>query len=185
MKLLFEVESIPIDENYYLQRVEQKHVAGIYDLYSDPDTAKYLVSREYTRLEEAYDYYRKTEEWFLNRQAIYYAMMYRNDMIGLAVIHSYQQWGSYARAAIGYGVRKRYQRQGYAFFFVTNLMNTLFQHTNLMRIEATVNPENIPSQRLLERIGFEKEGLLRNYSYNERTKCVEDRWMYSYIPTQS
>jgi len=179
---LFDVESIIIDEDYSISRLTQNQVLGIYDLFSDPDTAKYLAAKDYIHLEEAYDYYRKSEQRFINHQAVYYALLYRNEMIGLAVMHSYQERGGCAKASIGYGVRKKYQRKGYALFFVTHLINELFRQTNLMRIEATVNPENIPSQKLLERLGFQKEGLLRHYSYNERTMKAEDRYIYSILP---
>jgi ribosomal-protein-alanine N-acetyltransferase len=33
----------------------------------------------------------------------------------------------------------------------------------LHRVEADIRPENLPSQRLVERLGFQREGLLRRY----------------------
>jgi ribosomal-protein-alanine N-acetyltransferase len=38
-----------------------------------------------------------------------------------------------------------------------------FDQVGLHRLEADIRPENLPSQRLVERLGFQREGLLRRY----------------------
>ncbi len=40
----------------------------------------------------------------------------------------------------------------------------LTDDTGIARIQATVEPRNLASQRLLEKLGFVREGLLRSYS---------------------
>ncbi|KAL8158224.1 hypothetical protein AgCh_002786 [Apium graveolens] len=47
----------------------------------------------------------------------------------------------------------------------------------LVRIEALVEEENRGSQRVLEKVGFKKEGLLSKYGYNKGE--IGDRIMYS------
>ena len=41
------------------------------------------------------------------------------------------------------------------------LLNFSFDHLNLHRIEADVDPRNVSSARTLERMGFQQEGYLR------------------------
>ena len=38
-----------------------------------------------------------------------------------------------------------------------------FGPVGLHRLQADIRPENLPSQRLVERLGFQREGLLRRY----------------------
>ena len=38
-----------------------------------------------------------------------------------------------------------------------------FGAVGLHRVQADIRPENLPSQRLVERLGFRQEGLLRRY----------------------
>lgn len=47
------------------------------------------------------------------------------------------------------------------------------------RIEALIEPDNHPSQKLVEKQGFRREGLLRHYEYT----CgkFDDLYMYSLI----
>lgn len=51
----------------------------------------------------------------------------------------------------------------------------------LVRIEALVEEENKGSQRVLEKVGFQKEGLLRKYGYNKGE--IRDMFMYSFLST--
>ncbi|MFZ0830459.1 MAG: GNAT family protein [Thermoplasmata archaeon] len=54
------------------------------------------------------------------------------------------------------------RRQGYATEAVTLLVGHLFDTSPLPRLGATVDVENHPSVLLLERIGFQREGVLRS-----------------------
>lgn len=49
----------------------------------------------------------------------------------------------------------------------------------LVRLEAFVEPENVGSQRVLEKIGFIKEGFLRKYGFNKGE--IRDMFMYSFL----
>ena len=44
------------------------------------------------------------------------------------------------------------------------LTGWLFEATNIARVQATVEPANVASQRVLEKAGFQREGLLRGYA---------------------
>lgn len=57
-----------------------------------------------------------------------------------------------------------------------------FTELNLNRIEALVLPENAASQHLLDRLGFQQEGLLRQY---EKTRGqFDDLYMYSLLKAE-
>jgi ribosomal-protein-alanine N-acetyltransferase len=51
----------------------------------------------------------------------------------------------------------------------------------LARVEALVIPGNIPSQRVLEKAGFQREGVLRSYLFYEGRRF--DALMYSLLPS--
>lgn len=54
-----------------------------------------------------------------------------------------------------------------------------FNHYHLERIEALIEPTNIQSHRLVSKLGFTKEGLLRSYEYT--LGKFDDLYMYSII----
>ncbi len=71
--------------------------------------------------------------------------------------------GSSQCASLGYWIGKPHVKKGYMKEALLVLIPSLFVDLRLNRIEAATLPENKPSRRLLESIGFKKEGLLRQY----------------------
>lgn len=65
--------------------------------------------------------------------------------------------------ALGYWVGERFARQGYMNKAVRALIPFIFRTLGLHRIEAACLPANQPSQNLLEKAGFRKEGLAKRY----------------------
>ena len=56
----------------------------------------------------------------------------------------------------------------------------LTDDTGIARIQATVEPWNLASQRVLEKLGFVREGLLRSYSAWRGSR--QDVFLYSLLP---
>jgi len=55
-------------------------------------------------------------------------------------------------------LNKNFQNQGYATESIKRVIDYLFKELNKHRIIASIDPDNINSIRLVERIGFRKEG---------------------------
>ncbi|MFJ7826511.1 GNAT family N-acetyltransferase [Psychrobacillus sp. NPDC096623] len=83
------------------------------------------------------------------------------------------------RAEVGYELSKDYWSRGIASEALEAVVKYGYQHFQLERIEALIEPTNLPSQKLVEKLGFKREGLLRHYEYT----CgkFDDLYMYSII----
>ncbi|MGG1572569.1 GNAT family N-acetyltransferase [Fictibacillus sp. NRS-1165] len=83
------------------------------------------------------------------------------------------------RTEIGFELSKDYWGKGIAGEALEAVVEYGFQHFQLERIEALIEPENLASQRLVEKQGFIREGLLRHYEYT----CgkFDDLYMYSIL----
>lgn len=68
----------------------------------------------------------------------------------------------HSNAELGYWVAPDYQRNGHATEGVSLLLDYGFEERNLHRVEARVFEFNTASQRLLESLGFTKEGIHRD-----------------------
>ncbi|MEM7480655.1 MAG: GNAT family N-acetyltransferase [Acidobacteriota bacterium] len=66
-------------------------------------------------------------------------------------------------AEVGYALSTQAQGQGVMTEALRLLIDDLFTDTHLERIEARCAEGNLASQRVLEKLGFEREGLLRSY----------------------
>jgi [ribosomal protein S5]-alanine N-acetyltransferase len=74
------------------------------------------------------------------------------------------------RSAIGYIVDPAHCKQGIATEAVSAMIRFCFQDLGVHRLQAFVHPDNEPSLKLIEKLGFRREGLLRD---NLR---VSDEW---------
>ncbi|NLL89593.1 MAG: GNAT family N-acetyltransferase [Dehalococcoidales bacterium] len=83
-------------------------------------------------------------------------------------------------ASLGYWVRKQYYKQGVASTAAMLLAGFGFEKLQFKRIEIKVAKGNIASQRVAEKIGAVREGVLRNMLF-ERGKTI-DGVMFSLIP---
>ena len=66
-------------------------------------------------------------------------------------------------ATVGYWCGAPFARSGYTLAAVQALAGYAFSQLGLHRLDAATVPENIPSQRLLEKAGFVREGYARAY----------------------
>lgn len=80
-------------------------------------------------------------------------------IIGSCLLFRYEE-GS-ARAELGYVLGRAHWGQGLMCEALSGLISFAFSDLALRRLEAEVNPENHASVKLLTRLGFTREGLLR------------------------
>ena len=80
---------------------------------------------------------------------------------------------------IGYTIIPSERSKGYCTEAVKIIVDYLFLSRDIVRIQAGTNPRNVASQRVLEKAGFRKEGLVRK-SVFVRGKW-EDGLLYSIL----
>ena len=71
--------------------------------------------------------------------------------------------GALRSGYLGYWIDRRVAGRGMASLAVALVCDHAFGDVGLHRVQADIRPENLPSQRLVERLGFRQEGLLRRY----------------------
>ena len=79
-------------------------------------------------------------------------------------------------------ISRKYWGSGFATQAVGLVVGKGFEDLGIERIEAFVDPTNIASQRVLEKNGFVKEGLLRNWVVQKG--AVKDRLVYAILRSE-
>jgi RimJ/RimL family protein N-acetyltransferase len=96
-----------------------------------------------------------------------------NALIGHMIFHP---WFAQHTYEIGWVLHTRYHNQGFATEAAIALLKYGFEKMKLHRIIATCQPENIPSVRVMEKLGLRREGYFQ--------KCIhlgDDRWWDEYF----
>lgn len=86
------------------------------------------------------------------------------------------------RAEVGYALAREYWGQGITTRAAKMVIRDGFKEfPDVVRMQAHVEVENKASQRVLEKLGFQKEGVFRKYTYNKGE--IRDLAMYSLLFT--
>lgn len=85
----------------------------------------------------------------------------------------------YSSCTVGYKIDRDYMNKGYCTEALSYLISYITNDLGLHRIEALILPDNAPSIHLVEKIGFQLEGVLRDKIQIDGKRL--DHCMYSYI----
>jgi ribosomal-protein-alanine N-acetyltransferase len=83
------------------------------------------------------------------------------------------------QGTIGYWLGKEHRRRGYMSEAIRLILALGFEDLNLHRVQAYVDPTNEASRKLLEKLGFACEGLLRDIAFYGGE--FHDRCMYAIL----
>ncbi|WP_018253849.1 MULTISPECIES: GNAT family N-acetyltransferase [Salinispora] len=147
-----------------LREFEERDLEASMTVVGDPDVTVFLSFDTRTREEQAErlaaDIARaKTEP----RPDYYLAIADRqaDELIGFIRIGL----GGHRSGELGYAIRKDRWRQGYAVEAAQLMLGFGFEALALHRIQAACGPDNLASQALLHRLGFECEGRMRDHVF--------------------
>lgn len=101
--------------------------------------------------------------------ALPFAVEHAGALVGQLTVSSIQQ-GSLRSAAIGYWVSQHVAGRGITPTAVALATDHCFGPLALHRVEINVRPENGPSLRVVEKLGFRDEGLRERYLH------IQGRW---------
>jgi ribosomal-protein-alanine N-acetyltransferase len=90
----------------------------------------------------------------------------RHIIVGSFAFHNW--YPMHRRSEIGYAVSAaEHKNKGFMKEAFPHMINYGFERMDLNRIEAFIHPENGPSRRLVEGVGFQREGLLKEHYFND------------------
>ncbi|MDZ5760877.1 GNAT family N-acetyltransferase [Lyticum sinuosum] len=102
---------------------------------------------------------------FYNKRSIFWTIADKNTDIMIGNIGLVNFYASNKRAEISYDIFPEYHRNGIMSKALSAVLNIVFNRMSVFRIEARTIIDNIPSQMLLQKHGFKKEGILRGYRF--------------------
>lgn len=97
-----------------------------------------------------------------------------NDLIGHIALYAVKRL-PYSSAFVGYAMDETFAGKGIVTEAVELVVRFAFEQIGLHRVEAYVAPENKASIRVLEKAGFQQEGLLRKLLY------INGKWVDHYM----
>ncbi|KAK4425657.1 putative [ribosomal protein S5]-alanine N-acetyltransferase [Sesamum alatum] len=152
-------EKVQESSNITLRPIALSDVDDLMVWATDDRVTKFCLWETYTSKEQAVEY--------IKNQAIPHpwlrAVCIRNHAIGSITVTPCSGYGS-CRAELGYVLAHKHWGKGIATRAVKMVVSMIFKEwPHLKRLQAVVHVENKGSQRVLEKAGFQREGVLRSY----------------------
>jgi RimJ/RimL family protein N-acetyltransferase len=136
-------------------------VDGVFAVFSDPRMMRYWSTPAMTERAEADALIRRIHEHFGSKFGFQWGVERKSDGQLLGTCTLFHIDAKNLRAELGYCLASAYWSQGYMREALTALLDFSFASLRLRRLEADVDPRNENSLRILDKLGFTREGLLR------------------------
>jgi RimJ/RimL family protein N-acetyltransferase len=144
-----------------LRSIRDDDADAIYAVFSDPQVMRYWSTPPLPDMQAALDLI--TEIHAANERGVMLkwgaALRDSNTVIGTVTLFNLDL--SNGRGELGYALGRKHWGKGYMHEALQRLLTHAFDELNLRRLEADVDPRNTPSIKTLERLGFQREGFLR------------------------
>lgn len=172
-----------VEKRIALREISEKDLDGIFKCYSNAEVMKDFGRTPIKNKQEALEIIKQNIMMKKERTGVRYVAYLKEseEFIGLITMKRYDTRNY--RAEIDYIVLPEYQRKGFASEMLSDFINKVFDNWELERISAYVFLENIPSYKLLEKFRFKKEGILRNWIYEDGN--FYDTSIYSLIQSDA
>jgi len=143
----------------HLRALEEGDVDAIFTLFSDPEAMRYWSFPAYTERAQAVEHLQRHTARIEDGSVVAWGIARNTEVIGTIALHKldFEQ----GRCELGYMLGRPYWGQGYASEAIPLAIDHAFNTIDLRRLEADIDPRNTASQKLLERLGFQQEGYLR------------------------
>jgi len=170
-------DGLPIDvDELSLRRIEYEDRADLFEIYSNPDVARYQFFEPWTA-EQIEDLVYSQSEVFAGDPGVPFVLVAvlrsQNKVIGdcQITINSVED----QQGEIGFTFNPEFSGRGFATKTVHAVLGYGFTRLSLHRIMAAVDVLNEPSWRLMERIGMRRE------AHFVHDNLMDGEWIDDYV----
>lgn len=162
-----------------LRFLSEADLPALYNIFSHPEVMRYSSLPPWTDRAQAQQMLVDAQEGYRTRSALQLGIERNADRVLIGNCSLFHFHVASRRAEIGYALSLPYWRSGYMHEALQALLRYAFQTLDLNRLEADVDPRNHASVKTLERLGFQKEGYLRErWIVNGE---ISDSWLYGLL----
>lgn len=159
-------------KRFILRKGRMNDGQDILRLYSNENVVKYLPLPLFASIEDAIDEINWYEKIFKEQTGLRWVIeeIQTNKVIGTCGYLNYEK--EHNRIEIGYDLNPDYWGKGVMQEALSAIIHFAFTSMGINKIEAKIEPENTASIKLLEKLNFSQEGLLRQHEF-EKGKYVD------------
>ena len=164
--------------NLRLREMVPADAEAVYRVFADDEVTRYYDLESFANLDQARSHIANQAIRYQRGEVIRWGISQKaNDvLIGSAGLSIYQ---ANAQGGLGYELARPYWQRGIMSEALDMVIRFGFRTLNLNRLQALVMPGNESSAGLLAKLGFTREGLLREFAFFKGG--YQDLWCYSLL----
>jgi ribosomal-protein-alanine N-acetyltransferase len=144
-------------ERLLLRRLVNTDVEEVLTLRGNPETMKYIPRPLAKTKEDALAHIAMIEEKIVDNTGINWAITIKGNPKMIGIIGIYKIYPENHRAEIGYMILPETFGKGYTTEAIKVVLEYGFEQMDLHSMEAIIDPDNIASEKVLQKNGFVKE----------------------------
>ena len=144
-----------------LRWISADDVDAFYSIYSNPEVMRYWSTPPLPDRAAAVNLIEKIHADWQRRLILKWGIALRSDDQLIGSLTLFNLDFTHRRAEIGYALGREYWGKGYMNEALMAVLKHAFEVLELHRIEADIDPRNTASIKTVERLGFQREGYLR------------------------
>lgn len=151
-------------ERLLLRQATQEDAEAIFALFSDPNVTQFHDLDTFTHLDEAVGVVGRRAKGFETGRGIRWGIACKpsNYLVGSCGF----TWDKAVNAAgVGYELASQFWRQGIMSEALRAILNYGFEVKGVQFVTAEIMLDNVASRRLLEKLGFQSQGILRERGF--------------------
>ena len=171
----------PIEtERLILRKPCMDDAPAIFSAYAqDLEVTRYMIWRPHKSVGETYRIVELMLKLWDEGKAYSYVitLKHSDSAIGMIAMHP-----EGFKVSIGYVLARPYWSKGYTTEAALAVKNWLLKQPNIYRVFATCDVENPASARVMEKVGMQREGILRRYIVHPNISDEpRDSYMYAIV----
>lgn len=157
-------------ERLLLRKITLNDANDMFEYASNPEVSQYTMWSTHTSIEDTKYFLQSLTKMYKRRELVDWGIVHKAEKKFIGTC-GFVEWSmTHSRAEIGYALSRRYWGEGYMSEAVNAVIEFGFREMSLNRIMGRCEVHNIASARVMEKVGMQREGILRQHLF------VKDRY---------
>lgn len=155
-----------------LREIKKEDAGDLFAYFSNKEVMQYYGQEAFTSVEQVEELIKHFSNNFQNQRGLRWGMQLKGTSRLIGTLGLNNLVLSHKRAEIGYEIHPEYGRSGYTSEAVEKVVSYAFVELKLNRLGAMIYLENEASNKFIQKLGFQHEGVLRKY-YEQNGKAFD------------
>jgi [ribosomal protein S5]-alanine N-acetyltransferase len=138
---------------------------AVFRMQSDPEVTRYFGRDPDADMEQTFRRLQLVFDSIREHTGIRWGLTLRGDSTLMGTVGFWRWNKPHFCAEIGYELGPAYWNKGYMTEAISAALRFGFDHMELHRVEANIDPDNKGSRRVVEKLGFTQDALMRQNWY--------------------